>query len=484
MTAIDLGSRLELMVDDFLIEEMEGAELRLQHPTPRETVFSFNAPWEGSGCGYVTVLEDEGGFRMYYKAWHLAVGADGVAGASDSSTLHICLAESPDGIHWERPEVGLFEHDGSTDNNIVFSGPGSHGFSPFRDPNPEAAPEERYKAFGHGKAPDGRRVIWAHRSADGVKWERMRDEPVMAGHAFDSQNLAFFDTERGEYRAYIREFTGGEMGKGLRGIMTATSPDFLDWTEAEWLEYPGAPDEQLYTNQIAPYPRAPHIFVGLPARYIERGWSPSMRALPDPENREMRARTQERYGTALSDSLLMTGRDGRTFHRWGEAFVRPGPQRPGTWAYGDHYLNWGLIETEATLPEAPKELSLYSVEDYWQDSAASLRRYTLRMDGFVALNAPLSGGEIVTKPLAFEGERLALNFATSAAGEIRVEVQDASGAPIAGYMLDDCDPLFGDEIERAVTWRGGRSGVSALRDRPIRLRLVMRDADVFSLRFA
>lgn len=483
MTALDLGSRLELMVDDFLIDRLQGAELRLQHPVPRETVMVFDRPWEGTGCGYVTVFEDEGRYRMYYKAWHLEVHESGVTGAADGSSLDICLAQSSDGIHWERPEFGIFEHDGSSANNIVFTGAGSHGFSPFRDPNPDAPAEARYKAFGHGKDGDAR-VIWAHQSPDGIHWSRMSDAPVLDCCAFDSQNLAFFDEVRGEYRAYVREFTGGEMGKGLRGIKTATSPDFLHWTQPQWLEYPGAPDEQLYTNQVHPYYRAPHLLIGLPARYVERGWSPAMRALPDAENRERRALTQERYGTALSDTLLMTSRDGRSFRRWGEAFVRPGIERPGTWAYGDHYLQWQIVETASSLPGAPRELSLYSVEDYWQGSACSLRRYSLRIDGFVALSAPLSGGEMVTRPLTFEGERLLLNYATSAAGEIRVEVLDASGAPIAGFMLDDCDPLFGDSIARTVTWRDGASDLSALRGEPVRLRFVMRDADLFSLRFA
>jgi hypothetical protein len=481
MTTIDLGSRRELMVDDFLIDRMEDVELRLQHPEPRETVMRFDRPWEGSGCGYVTVFEHGGRYRMYYKAWDLPVSDEGVESVN-SALLQICYAESSDGMHWERPEVGLFEHDGSTANNIVFSGPGSHGFAPFRDPNPDAPPEARYKAFGHG-TDDGSRVVWAHQSADGIRWERMREEPVMDQYAFDSQNLAFWDETRGEYRAYVREFSGREMGKGCRGIMTATSPDFLEWTEAEWLEYPGAPEEQLYTNQIYPYHRAPHIFVGLPARYIERGWSPSMRALPDPQNRERRSQTADRYGMAISDSLLMTSRDGRTFKRWGEAFVRPGIQRPGTWAYGDHYLQWQLVETEAALPGAPDEISIYSVEDYWRDGGSSLRRYALRVDGFVALNAPLSGGEMVTKPFTFDGSELELNFSTSAAGEIRVEVQDASGAPIAGFLLDDCDPIFGDELARTVTWCEGECDLTALSDDPIRLRFVMRDADLFSLRF-
>ncbi len=485
MTPINIGSRRELMVDDHLIDRMEGADLRLQHPTPRETVMVFDRPWEGAGCGYVTVFEDDGRYRMYYKSWHLGVGEDGVENRGvATSDLRVCLAESDDGITWERTEVGVFEHEGATANNIVWAGPGSHGFAPFKDPNPDASPEAQYKAFGHGKSEEGSRVVWAHQSPDGVHWERMREEPVMDQYAFDSQNLAFWDETRGEYRAYVREFSEHELGKGIRGILTATSPDFLDWTQAEWLEYPGAPTEQLYTNQIYPYYRAPHIFIGLPARYIERGWSPSMRKLPDPENREMRARTSDRYGMALSDSLLMTSRDGRTFKRWGEAFVRPGIERPGTWAYGDHYLNWQLVETEGTLPGAPNEISLYSVEDYWQGEASSLRRYALRVDGFVSLNAPLSGGEMVTKPLIFEGDALTLNFATSAAGEIRVEVQDASGAPTAGYTLDDCDPLIGDTLDRTVTWRDGESDLTGLSDDPVRLRIVMKDADLFSLRFA
>ncbi len=481
---IDIGSRLELMVDDFLVAQMAGAELRLHHPTPQETVMVFDRPWEGSACGYVTVFEDEDRYRMYYKAWHLAVDEEGVDGGGvRTSDLRICYAESDDGISWHRPELGLYEHDGSAANNIVWSGLGSHGFAPFRDPNPDASPQVRYKAFGHGTH-DGSRAVFAIGSPDGIHWSMMRDDPVLTGCAFDSQNLAFWDSTRGEYRAYVRDFRGGALGVGLRDIKTATSPDFLTWTEPRWLSYPGAPDEALYTNQIAPYPRAPHIFVGLPARYVERGWSPSMRRLPDARNREMRSRSQGRYGMAVTDSLLMTSRDGRTFNRWGEAFLRPGIQRPDSWAYGDHYLQWQLVETASPLPGAPDELSLYAVEGYWTGDRSSLRRYSLRVDGFVSLNAPLSGGEMVTKPLTFAGDRLVLNVSTSAAGGMRVEVQDASGVPIDGHALEDCDEVFGDEIERTVTWRDGDSDLSALAGEPVRLRFVMRDADLFSLKFA
>ena len=122
-----------------------------------------------------------------------------------------------------------------------------------------------------------------------------------------------------------------------------------------------------------------------------------------------------RYGTAITDGLFMSSRDGRVFKRWGEAFIRPGIECKHNWVYGDGYQNWGVIETAAEDPLAPPELSFYATENIWK-TATRLRRYTLRLDGFVSLAAPLKGGEVSTKPLIFTGSALTLNFATSAAG--------------------------------------------------------------------
>jgi hypothetical protein len=78
---------------------------------------------------------------------------------------------------------------------------------------------------------------------------------------------------------------------------------------------------------------------------------------------------------------------------------------------------------------------------------------------------------------------LALNFATSAAGSIRVEIQDLDGKPLPGFALADCPPHFGDTIERVVTWRGG-SDVGALAGRPVRLRFALQDADLYAYQFS
>ena len=205
-----------------------------------------------------------------------------------------------------------------------------------------------------------------------------------------------------------------------------------------------------------------------------------MNALPDPEHRQRRMKFHPRYGTAITDGLFMTSRDGRTFHRWDEAFLRPGPERRDNWLYGDCYQSLGLLETSATDPTAPPELSLYVGEDHWK-GPKRLRRYTLRIDGFVSLHAGRPG-EFVTKPLVFHGRELTLNFATSAAGSIRVELQSAGGQPIPNFTLGDSDELFGDTLLRVVTWKG-KADVSAMVGQPIRIRMAVRDADLYSLRF-
>ena len=96
---------------------------------------------------------------------------------------------------------------------------------------------------------------------------------------------------------------------------------------------------------------------------------------------------------------------------------------------------------------------------------------------------PLSGGEFVTKPLTFNGNQLIINFSTSAAGSIQVEVQDVSGNAIPGFGLNDCPEVFGDDLERVVTWESG-TDVSRLSGQPIRLRFLLKDADLFSMRFS
>jgi hypothetical protein len=214
---------------------------------------------------------------------------------------------------------------------------------------------------------------------------------------------------------------------------------------------------------------------------VERAEGPSLSALPDWEHRQKRMKLSTRYGTAITDGQFMTSRDGVNFRRWDESFLTPGPERKHNWTYGDCYQGLGLIETPADDPDAPPEISLYTTEDNWK-RATRLRRYTLRIDGFVSLHARQKPGEIITRPLTFAGRKLTLNFATSAAGSVRVELQTAGGKPIPGHALADCDELFGDTLDRTVTWNGN-ADVSSHAGQPVRLRFVLADADIYSMQF-
>ncbi|MFV1996008.1 MAG: hypothetical protein ACC661_11290, partial [Verrucomicrobiales bacterium] len=343
-----------------------------------------------------------------------------------------------------------------------------------------------YKAILRSRKPNGLLVF---KSPDGLAWSPMHDTPILHNKgAFDSQNLAFWDPNIGRYRAYWRYFTGGTANdeewkpSGNRAIRTAVSDDLEQWEQLTDLTYQDSPPEQLYTNGVRNYHRAPHILIGFPTRYIDRGDSAPMRALPDPEHRQSRATASARYGYALTEGLFMASRNGTHFKRWNEAFLRPGPERPGTWHYGAHYLGWGIVETASALPGAPNELSLYATENYWHGKGSALRRYTLRLDGFVSASAGWSGGSLLTKPILFKGSHLEINFSTSAAGHLRVEIRNASGKALPGFSLEDCPPHFGDSVNKTIIWNN-TPDLSSLAGQPIQLFFELKDADLYSFRF-
>jgi len=478
--AYRMGTRRELFVDPFIIQELKNARRVLHHPVPREVALVHDAPWEGTGCGYHSVFFDGEKYRMYYKAWHLEPRQGKLF--AGRHPLYCCYAESPDGIRWTKPKLRLHEFQGSKENNIVLV-PGKldgvqidpgHA-AVFLDTRPGVPPQGRFKAVVRCPRPHGLVVL---QSPDGLRWRAHSGKVLFVGRgAFDSQNLAFWDPVLGKYRAYWRIFS-----RGKRAIRTAVSEDLIHWTDFADLSYENSPPEHLYTNQIKPYARAPHLLIGFPVRYVERGWSPAMEALPEPKLRRLRASSTQRYGTAITEGLLMASRDGVHFHRWNEAFLPPGPERPGTWHYGHQYIAWHVVQTRGSLPGAPDELSLYATERYWHGPGTVLRRYALRLDGFVSVHAPLSGGELVTRPLVFQGDELHLNFATSAAGSVRVELQDAQGKPLPGFSLQECYELFGDTVDRAVRWKSG-AAVSRLAGQVVRVRFHLRDAHLYSFQF-
>ena len=431
---LDIGSRRELFVDDFLIDQHRGTTLKQHAPEPKEVAIVCDAPWEGNTSAYYTLIADCDRFRMVYRGAHFD--------EKTKKTSHpefTCYAESLDGMQWSKPKLGIVEFQGATDNNIILAGEGTHNFTPFLDANPDCKPDAKYKALaGDAKG------LKAYKSADCIHWTLMQDKNVITKGDFDSQNLAFWHPTQKRYIAYHRKFRDG-----VRDIMMSVSTNFLTWNDPRFLEYGDAPNEQLYTNAIQSYFRAPHMLVGFPTRF-------------QPKNEQV-------------EPIFMTSRDGLSFRRWNKELIPiTAPQDRG--GNRSNYMTNGLLQ----LPGQTRELSVYATEAYYTGPGSRVRRFSIRTDGFVSVHANAKSCEFITKPFTFAGSQLKANFATSDDGCIRLEVLDDTAGHIPGYSLADCRPLTGDHIEGVVQWK---SPIALLENRPIRLRVVIMKADLFSIQF-
>ena len=496
---IQIASRLELAVDPRWIDQMKGLQLRQHSPQPREIVLR-----KTGGNGYMTVLKDGPVYRMYYR---YIVPSDDPDGHE-----FYCYAESRDGIHWIKPDLGLFDIPGTDERNAITeenkARPGdddpdhfpcvSHNLRPFLDYRSGVVVDERYKALGGGyNSGSSNAGYWALVSGDGIHWRKLCKDWVIDRsnwpHGSDSTPACVFWSEAEEkYVAYIRirvnrdNPTIGQVG-GLRWIGRITSADFIRWSKVTPMRpmSSAGPDAEkiagrsmhYYTNETQPYYRNPHLYVATPARFFvgTAFRRDQIGQLPE----EMKSYPPDAAGAGYTDAILLTTRPGRLDYRrpFAEAFLRPGLD-VRSWGNRSTYPNVNLV------PTSDSEMSFYV-----RHGAAAygyIQRYALRADGFASVAAPLEGGELITRPLLFDrmnGEvNLQINYSTSGAGSVRIEIQDVHGNAVPGLALADAEPNVGDAIDQPVRWQSG-SNVSRLAGTPLRLRIVMHDADLYSFRF-
>lgn len=475
---LELKNRREVLWDRFLEEESRGLTVVMHRPEYRGTAYSADAPWEGNTTGYFALANGEKDLRLYYRACNMDVAED-LSEISHKPAFCLCLSE--DGKTFRRAEINRVPFGEITENNIVFDQTNDN-FTIFRDTNPACPEDERWKALS---GTDDRRLMY-YKSRDGIEFEFVRE--LVGDGNYDSMNVAFWDETAGLYRLYYRglhdevgaDFKWGrpQVGGPIRDIRVKTSPDFVTWSESVRLDYgEGAPDLQMYTNQVRPYYRAPHMLLGIPTRYTDRAEDEiNFRDLPDREHRARVTAKWDRCGTAMTDCCLMTSRDGVRFNRCDEAFLTPGPERTLNWYYGDCYTALGMAETASAREGAPNEISIYMGENY-RASNVCLARYALRLDGFFSWHGDFSGAEVTTKPFTFEGDALEINFATSSLGHVRIRLLSEDGQELAGY---DSGRLFGDSVNRPARFE---KDLRLLRGQPVRMKIELKDADLYSFRF-
>jgi hypothetical protein len=435
----DINLKRELFIDDFLTQQKSGDMCFKLH----EAI--AHEPDLSSPIGhYQTVIRDGNVFRRYYRG-HFSnfMGVDssfkvkeGVGGEFTG------YAESYDGLHWRYPELDIY--DSGVPNVIqALNSICTHNFTPFIDANPHVSRKERFKALGGTFEHGG---LFGYYSADGIHFKQYKKTPVITAdkkypYAFDSQNVAFYSEAEGQYVLYYR-VNIDENGIRQRSIARAVSADFIHWHQERELNV-NLKGEHLYVNQMHPYCRAKHLYIGTPTRFFE--------------DRD----------AATDISLFFSRSGGPIIRPFPGGWIRPGLDK-NRWGNRSNYLALNIIETR------PDELSLYHNR--------SQVRYTLRPDGFISLSSGIKGGQWQSKLLRYGGGDLEFNVSTSAGGTFMVELQNADGKALTGFSFADSQIFYGDSLAYRPQWNGSVHK-TLHHGQVFRISCKLADADIYSFAF-
>jgi len=495
-TLIDVGNQRQVFIDGKFLLHSHGVQLVVHQATKtHERTIQPEHPWEEGGIGpYSCVLKEGDTYHMWYHAmssvqWHIDVNAG-----------CICYARSDDGIHWEKPDLGIIEFKGDKKNNIVLGHGagdvtfGQDGGMVFIDP--KAPADQKYRMAMRLK--DVNDNVHLFSSPDGLHW-RLTHESVLTarpqkkGHHLDSQNVIFFDDRINKYVAYGRRNTS--VG---RSVFRMESDDLTHFPVVQDMPIVLGPDPldlchndrhvvDYYLNATVKYPYAENAYYMFPTayyHYVHNTLREFMKENPKnagPLHTQFAASRDgiqwERYDRRPFVDLGMKGEFDWASSRMIYGIV---PDVEGRYMYmyyraSDWLHGWDRDErNKRILTEAGLGAD---------QNIAVISRVVLRRDGFVSVRADYTGGDFVTPLIQFKGNKLSLNVDTSATGIVQVGILDPDGRPIPGYNVQDCDRIHtANEINRVVTW-GGNSDVSKLAGQPIQLRFEMRDAELYAFEF-
>jgi hypothetical protein len=263
IAAEDVGSRKQLFIDHKFIQSADGVSLRMNPPMRTgEVLVTADAPWEKSlkTGSYSTILREKDG-RV--RLWYNVLGREHEEG-KNPEFMGVAYAESTDGIHFQKPILGLVDFAGSKQNNLVMpTEPHLYsmgGGSVWLDENPACPPSERYKTWQKTYGKKGSGVKGPHRilvSPDGIHWTL--SPKLMTGlRAADTQSSWFWDPRLSRYLGFTREWVQFQTGRQIRMVSYNQSDDLYAWSKSEVVL---APDELDYAGDLRPFVDIPNMVV-------------------------------------------------------------------------------------------------------------------------------------------------------------------------------------------------------------------------------
>ena len=491
---LDIGGARQVFIDGRFMTAARNVGLEVHAPRKTgEWTIKPEHPWERGGVGpYSNVLHDGQTYHMWYHVM------DDVQWDRGHTNGCVCYARSSDGIHWEKPSLGLTAYAGSWSNNIVV-GHGAAGLLVGQDGgmvflDPTAGPAERFRMVCRfGSLGQGLHILSA---PDGLHWRVTHTNIVTyrvdeKHHHLDSQNIMFWDDRVRKYVVYGRRnmFEAGVQG---RAVARAESDKLGPFSEVQDMPVmigpePGDRWVDYYSSSALKYPWAQDAYYMFPQAYFHYLGG---------EMPEFPKQTPANAGPVHTQ--FAASRDGITWNRYDRRpFLPLGMKGEFDWASAR--MIYGLVPDTSG-----QEMCMYYRASDWlhgwdrnesnkrllkqaglgaDKNIAVISRVVLRRDGFVSVYAPRTGGEFTTEPLRFTGGKLVLNVDTSAEGTVRVALLDGQGNTIEGLGLKDCDLIHtANEISRVVKWKGN-AGVSRFAGQPVRLRFTLKNSHLYAFQF-
>lgn len=449
-----------LVLDDRIIDKVDAAKLTLGNITKHHEnpLFGEDKPWEPRFDNvYANVIYDAE--DRLYKCWYNPFIVDKRVTHTPPEKRHpgfgnymdmkpsdremgLCYAFSRDGLHWEKPELGIVEFEGNKQNNILMRR--VNGAGVFKDAR-ETDPSKRYKMFFCGEP-----QMAVAFSSDGLDWSQPLPIPEVEAHG--THPNAFWVETLGKYVGFTRQHDGN-----IRLVTRTESPDFVKWTPDECILKGSSPRLQAHDMIVFPtcgiyigllgimvYPEDSQIDV---KQHVELAWSP----------------------------------DTIHWHRIKEGTPFMGHTPAETDHYGALPYDWGTI-----FPSAPiffdDEIRIYygAGDGYffnWRKGYLALA--TLRPDGWAGYE-PINEGDsavITTQPLAFNDTSIGITADVWDGGSVCVAILDKTGNQIASS-----EPIRTTVTDSQVEWETGQD-LANLRDAQIRLRFQLDKAKLYAFQF-
>ena len=475
---VRMGAAKRLTWDNSLFTACTGIEFRMHAPhRTGERNLVGDQPWESWQIGGGHKLLREGDrWRIWYIVSH---------GIRNGEEYAVAYAESTDGIHWTKPDLGLVGYEGSRHNNLVVGYSGVLG-DVFIDP--QAPAEARYKMlFAKYPTPpsDTKRYLALLSSPDGLHWSGPDNKvlpPDTAKVALDTQSQMFWDADRQSYLLFTRLGPWRQVGR-------SESRNPLAFPAPEYVLQPDDPVvEDYYQAGITKYEEAANAYVAMVPVFFHPG---DAQGKPLGRNPGLEIPyAGDKFVVVAPDTVelhLFTSNDSLGWTRRGEhrPFVGLGPD--GSFDSRQIYngLGYAVVDDEIWFYYSGFDVThtgCLGGPEPFQRHLGVISRATLRLDGFLSADAGHAGGELITRPLVFEGDHLELNVDCGAGGYVDVELQSADGRPLPGLSLDESDRVYHNNIRKTVTW-GGRTDLSHIAGQTVRLRLLMRDAQLYAVQF-